>query len=989
MARAKGSIGLLFLSRFCGGAGFVDCYRCDSYKAKPVTPQVRDFLLLERKMEMDYKDILSRKMVAHKPTGFEVVSDNLHSMLFDWQKEIVSWSLALGKSAMFEERGLGKTLQQLEWARQVASHSGGRVLIICPLAVANQTIKEAAKIDMKLTYVRSMAEATEPVSITNYDMIKHFDLGQFAGIVLDESSILKSYTGKIKRYLIDECKTVKYKLACTATPAPNDHLELGNHAEWLDIMPSNEMISRWFINDSMEAGGYRLKNYAAKDFYRWMTSWAVFISTPADLNYPDDDYNLPPLEVERHMVEVDQTRAFEQVEKNGQRRMFLDTAPSATGMWAEKKHTYRDRAQLAANIVNATPDEYHIVWCDTNKEADEMRKLLPQAVEVRGSDSVNEKERKIQLFSDGEVKVIITKGTITGMGMNWQHCRLNTFVSTNYKWEEWYQAIGRTHRYGQERPVKVNMIYSETEQNIIRTLERKGEQHDKMKFAISRELRKSGLQLLRRKEVNVDIGNLPLKAPDFLKGQVNRAMVINQEFGENWAYYQGDCVNTLRGLPDNSIDHHVYSPPFSTLYIYSDSVADMGNTANDKEFFDSYEFALAEMYRTVKPGRYQAVHCKDLPSYMNSNGYFGLKDFPGEIIRRAENQGWVFQRWVTVWKDPVIEMQRTKNHGLLWKNFTQRAEVTRQGMADFVLIFQKPEIEGDSYFDPDVSMPYLPDDVVARARQLWTNEREYCVYDKTHLNGNPVKFGFFNEPLASYTDDFIGHLEKQVSPSRSVVIRCMPLELRNEQGDMVGYHDMAGDVIERFEQFDFRFRSRIALTDGTSLIVFTNWINGATDKLVQNKPSAGWYIGKNPPQFWENDRDYSIQCWQKYASPVWFDLEGLPLDNKDCWFDINQTKVLNARIARDNEDEKHICPLQLDVIDKCILEYTEPGEIVSSSFGGIGSEGYQALRLQRKAILIELKGSYFLQGVKYLHEAELKNNQMSIEDVLAGSLQTA
>lgn len=449
-------------------------------------------------------------------------------------------------------------------------------------------------------------------------------------------------------------------------------------------------------------------------------------------------------------------------------------------------------------------------------------------------------------------------------------------------------------------------------------------------------------------------------------------MIINQAFGKNWAYYNADCVLGMQSMPANFADFQVYSPPFSTLYIYSDSLADMGNTADDDEFFASYDFALAELYRTLKPGKYHAIHCKDLPAYMNSSGYFGLKDFPGRIIRHAQKAGFTFQRWVTVWKDPVIEMQRTKNHGLLWKNFSQRAEVTRQGMADFVLIFQKPGSEQDSGFDASEPMPPLPVDVVARARQLWSNEREHCVYDKYQVNGNPIKFAFFNEPLATYTDDFISHLNSQVSAGRSVVVRTRQLPLL----DGTGYFDMAGEIITRFEQFDFRFRSRVALTDDTWLIVLTRWHVDIPDKQVTNKPSGGWYIGNNPPQYWDSDRDYSIQCWQKYASPVWFDIDGLPVGNNDCWFDINQTNVLNARIARDNEDEKHICPLQLDLIEKLILEYTQPGEIVQTPFGGIGSEGYQAIRAGRKAVLFELKDSYWRQGVKYLEEAELMNNQL-------------
>lgn len=467
---------------------------------------------------MDYPTFLQSKQKLHKPTGFNVAKSKLNSFLFPWQQDVTKWGLTLGKAALFEERGLGKTLQQVEWAKQVAIHTGKQVLIVCPLAVAPQTITNSKKIDVPVTYVRSMADAKKstPVVITNYDMIKEFDLNYFAGLVLDESSILKNYTGQTKRYLIENSVSVPYKLACTATPAPNDYLELGNHAEWLGVMQSNEMISRWFINDTMEAGGYRLKNYAAQDFYRWVTSWAVFISTPADLNYPDDDYQLPPLNVVYHKVEVDHSRAWGQVDNNGQSRLFLDTAPSATGMWAEKRQTSLDRVKIAIDLVLSEPTENHIVWCDTNEESAMLAKAIHGAVEVRGSDSVSEKERKITAFSAGNARVIITKSTITGMGMNWQHCARNTFVSTNYKWEEWYQAIGRTHRYGQKRPVTVNMIYSETEQNIIAALDRKGKQHKEMQGAIAKMLRKSGLQLQVRRDVNTDIGTMKIKLPEWL-----------------------------------------------------------------------------------------------------------------------------------------------------------------------------------------------------------------------------------------------------------------------------------------------------------------------------------------------------------------------------------------------------------------------------------------------------------------------------------------
>lgn len=462
---------------------------------------------------MNYQDFLSHKLVNARSLGFDVAQSDIHPFLFDWQRDIVRWSLKKGRAALFEECGMGKTLQQLEWSRHVANHTHGKVLILAPLAVAHQTVREGQKIDLRVRYVRSQDEvnaSTESVYIANYEMLEHFDNGQWQGLVLDESSILKAFTGKTKRALIQFAEPISYRLCNTATPAPNDHLEFGNHSEFLGIMDSNKMISRWFINDSMHAGDYRLKYHAEKDYWRWMTSWSVCLSKPSDLGemYPDDGFVMPEPIFHNHIVQVDHTRAFEQ----GQ--LFLTDKPSATEMWREKRETLEQRCNLAREIVGDSRD-YFILWCDTNAEADELKRLFPDALEVRGSDSIKEKERKLSAFSDGKVKQIITKPDIAGFGLNWQHCSNQIFVGVTYSFEKTYQALRRSWRFGQKHDVNAHLIYAETEGNIKKTLDEKRAKHQEMQRAMTEAQRENGLE-----------GIIPSQRAKMFEYQPNKNMQI-------------------------------------------------------------------------------------------------------------------------------------------------------------------------------------------------------------------------------------------------------------------------------------------------------------------------------------------------------------------------------------------------------------------------------------------------------------------------------
>lgn len=470
---------------------------------------------------MIYREFLSTKRIEHKPSGFDPGDGLLNPAFaggFGWQNDIVRWSLRQGRSALFEECGLGKTLQQIVWAREVVNHTGGDVLILSPLAVAPQTLREAAKFgvsdDVEFRVALDHLEVHRGVSIANYERIHKFDLSRFVGVVLDESSILKSYTGKIKRQLCDSFRNTPFKLCCTATPAPNDLLELGNHCDFLNAMPSNEMIARWFVNDSMAAGSYRLKKHAARDYWRWVASWAISISKPSDLGYPDDGFELPPLEVTQHVVESDEMKAPPGM-------LFNAAAISATNLHAEKRCTANDRAIAVAEVVNASTETF-VCWCDTNYEADELTKLIPGCVEVRGADAIRQKEQRIDAFSRGDARVIVTKPDIAGHGLNWQHCHNQCFIGLSYSFEKFYQAVRRSWRYGQRSPVRVRVFQTEGEAAISSIVFSKQDAHSRMKSEMTDAMKEQQLvNLYGRKRIENYKPENKMEIPTWLRTKSN------------------------------------------------------------------------------------------------------------------------------------------------------------------------------------------------------------------------------------------------------------------------------------------------------------------------------------------------------------------------------------------------------------------------------------------------------------------------------------
>jgi DNA modification methylase len=750
---------------------------------------------------VEYQEFLANKAKMRKATE-GILASELNDMLFDFQKDIVRWNLQNSKTATFADCGLGKTPMQLEWARHVLEHTNKPVLVLAPLAVSFQTQREGVKFGIETTVVKSQADVKKTINITNYERLDKFDPLAFGGIVLDESSILKSFMGKIKNQIIEYFKATPYKLCCAATPAPNDHMELGNHSDFLNVMPSNEMLSRWFINDTMSFGTYRLKGHAVKSFWEWVSSWSVCLSKPSDMGYDDNGFILPPLNIQQVTVKVDHT-------KGNSDTLFRMPLLNATDLHKEMRITSPERADAVAERVNSTPGPW-IIWCNANYEADDLIKRIPQAIEVRGNEKQEAKEEKLLAFSSGQGQIIITKPSIAGYGLNWQHCSNVAFAGLSYSYEQLYQALRRSYRYGQKSQVNAYLYVADTEQTIINTI------HSKM--AAHKEMQSNMYGYNFKTTLNKGVS------------LVNKSAFAVAE-GESWKNVNGDSVEYTREMADSSIHFSIYSPPFSNLYIYSDSIRDMGNCSGDGEFLEQYSFLIKEIYRVTKPGRLSAVHCKNLVNYKGRDGMAGLRDFRGDIIRAHLKHGWSYHSEVVIWKDPVIEMQRTKAHGLLYKQLRKDSTFSRQGMPEYLLLFRKWAGEGD-------------------------------------------------------TPEAVG------------------------TGDDPKYHA---------------------------------------------------YVGESGPKIAAGDHHYAIQVWQRYASPV--------------WFDIRQTRVLNCEQARDPNDEKHICPLQLDVIERALELWTNPGDIVYSPFAGIGSEGYISVKAGRKFIGCELKEGYWKTGCNHLKRAESESGE--------------
>lgn len=735
-------------------------------------------------MTMDnYNEFLRKKQKAVIESGFEVDESDLNAMLFDFQKFTVKRALKAGKYAIFADTGQGKTFMQLEIAKQVNDKTCKPVLILTPLAVSGQTIEQGVTFGIGVKrYDVNEAVLCDEIYISNYEQLNNIDTSVFSCICLDESSILKNETGKYRNLLIEKFKDTPYKFCFSATPSPNDPMELGNHSEFLDVMSYNEMLAMFFVHDAGETQKWRLKGHAVNRFYEFVSTWAIMYAHPRDIGFNVKGYDLPKLHIIERQVKTETPEGL----------LFSGLAVNATDYNSSLRETEKQRIEETISIVKSIPvNEPIIIWTKQNDEAkniyNQLTSLGYDCRNVQGSDSQEKKERDLLGFAHNEYQILITKQSIASQGLNYQNCAYQIFNSIDFSFEQSYQAMRRSWRFGQKREVTCYMVTTDRMINVVKI------QNDK-------QLSFKTMQAEMTKAVNKNIN-----------GQLTTT-ISNSEDVKNDKFWlmRGDCVARSKEIPDNSADLIIFSPPFSELYTYSSHVEDMGNSTDYAQFEEHFKFLIPQLSRILKDGRICAIHCMDLPIQKGKEGYIGLRDFSGMLVKWFQDCGFIYHSRVTIWKDPVVEMQRTKALGLLHKQVKKDSSMSRVGIPDYVLFFR--------------------------------NKGE---------NKTPI-----------------------------------------------------------------------------------------------------------------TNTDIPVDLWQKIASPV--------------WYDIDYSRTLNYREGRATNDEKHICPLQLETIERTVLLYSNKGETIFSPFGGIGSEGYKSLKMGRKSISIELKESYFELNKRNHNAASEENGQIQL-----------
>lgn len=458
----------------------------------------------------NYESFVAAKLATVPPCGFE--PPVLHEALFPHQRALTEWAIRRGRAAVFAATGLGKTRIYIEWSRAVCERTGGNVLVVAPLAVVAQGVNEASELGVEITACRSQSDVRPGINATNYDRLHLFDLSQFVGIVLEESSCIKHHDSKTLQFMLDSTAAIPYKLCCTATPAPNDFTELGTHAEFLGVCSRAEMLAEYFVHDGGETQTWRLKGHARATFWRWVATWGALVRSPSDLGFDGSAYVLPPLQVHQHTIAAD----VESVKASG--LLFADAAQTLMERKAARKGSVGARVRECAALVNASKESW-IVWCDLNAESEALVKAIPGAVEIRGSNTPEEKEQRLIDFSEGNIRVLVTKPSIAGFGLNWQHCANMAFVGVTDSWESYHQAIRRCWRFGQKRSVQVHVFSSELEGAVVRNLARKEEDAERLARELSTETMESVRQqvLGSRRATNVYDPQVKIVVPNWLQ----------------------------------------------------------------------------------------------------------------------------------------------------------------------------------------------------------------------------------------------------------------------------------------------------------------------------------------------------------------------------------------------------------------------------------------------------------------------------------------
>lgn len=828
---------------------------------------------------MTYDAFLRSKIIVAPESGFDVEPSEVSLSLKPHQRDAVCWACKGGRRALFESFGLGKTAQELEWCRLVVKHTGGRALIVLPLGVRQEFTRDAVKLlGMEPPqYVRTMEEAkaaTSPILLTNYERVRDGDIDPtaFTACALDEASVLRSFDSKTYQTFLNKFRGVRFKLVATATPSPNKYKELIHYAGFLEVMDTGQALTRFFKRDSTKANNLTLYPHKEEEFWLWVSSWALMLTSPADLGYDATGYDLPPMEIRTHVLPPTAGTALD---KDGQCRMEINQAASLKDAAHEKNRSLPVRVAKAKEIVDSDPDAHFILWHDLEEERREILRQIPGTVDIYGSMDYDERERRVIDFSEGRSRLFATKKSLSGQGCNFQrHCHRAIFVGIDYEFNDFIQAIHRIYRFLQSEKVIIDIIYTEAEDGIYRALMKKWEQHNTMQQKLREIVQKYGLsERLAAIRMARSIG------------------VDRVEFkGKAWTAVNNDCCQETAKMPDNSVDLIVTSIPFSNHYEYTASYNDFGHNESTERFFKQMDFLSPQLLRILKPGRVFACHVKDRVLFGNATGMGmpTMEPFHAQCIQHYMKHGFAYFGMITVVTDVVRENNQTYRLG--WTEQCKDGSKMGVGCPEYILLFRKlPTDRSKAYADEPV-----------------TKSKE----DYTRARWQIDAHGFW----------------------------------RSSGDRLISKEELMRADVSKLQTL-YRKYSRETVYDYDAHVELAK-------KLDED--------GHLPATF------------MVVAPGSWTD---------QVWDDVNRMRTLNTNQSQQKRI-MHVCPLQLDIVDRLINRYSNEGDLVLDPFGGLGTVALEAIKAKRRGYTIELNNDYFRDAVGYLRDFEDTSCQtMSLFDL--------
>lgn len=831
---------------------------------------------------MEYLDFLKTKIEIATESGFEVNRSKLNDALKPHQKDAVAWALKGGCRALFESFGLGKTVQELEFCHQAAEREGGRALIVLPLGVKQEFTQDAVNVlgYEKPRYVRNMQEvkeSEEQILLTNYERVRDGDIepSYFTATSLDEASVLRSFGSKTYQTFLDKFKNVPYKLVATATPSPNRYKELIHYAGYLEVMDTGQALTRFFQRDSTKANNLTLYPNMEDEFWLWVSSWALFITKPSDLNpeYSDEGYELPPLQVNWHELPIDYGDA---VEKDGQMKLFDEAAAGLKEAAQVKRESIDRRVEKMKAIVDMDPEDHFVLWHDLENERHAIKKAIPETVEIYGSQDYDTREQRVIDFSQGRTRLFATKKSLSGSGCNFQrYCHREIFLGIDYEFNDFIQAVHRCYRFLQKEQVVIDIIYMENEREIKNVLIEKWKNHDHMVEKMVEIVKKYGLSSAG------------------MEKQLERKMGVKtvRVTGKNYEAVHDDCVEETRRMEDNSVDLIHTSIPFGNHYEYSANYNDFGHNEDTDRFFEQMDFLTPELLRVLAPGRVAAIHVKDRVLFGNvtGTGMPTMEPFHALCVGHYMKHGFQYFGMITVVTDVVRENNQTYRLG--WSEQCKDGSKMGVGCPEYILLFRKlPSDRSNAYAD----------DPVRKTKQEYTRAQW--------------------------------------------------------QIDAHGYWRSSGDrLIGKDELKEFSTDNLQAVYRKYSKETVYDYKEHV--KLAEELDAEG----KLPATF------------MVVAPGSWNTME--------VWDDINRMRTLNTTQSR-RRKQMHVCPLQLDIVERIINRYSNKGDVVYDPFGGLMTVPMTAVKMGRKGKGCELNPDYFRDGVGYLQEVENEMETPTLFDFL-------